>query len=885
MLSLIKYIVFFILCFKIQTCLAAEVIFAPQDDDILEETTTADIPLNLPHPAVMQKVLAENSDSFIGRMLLLGKYFDERYPGNAIKTDFSGDVSEIFPDLNQQEVYSRTNTIRSAVNIYRWGMQKYKDIKAQLIAPKEPPLVVDEQDYDLPGQHEYIDAGDGRFALVYDFKKVLSYGNNPRDIEAMEAWRLKQLEKKKAKTGFEKFQASVSKLELSKIPFYGLTLPNPFVGNAGIGTWQEKNGFRARMIAEKAKLGEEKDFFAAIHFNIPSHRFMLGNNLGNNLIKPAVELIESQNVADYEVLYPLPLQLLNSEMVAAYAGDLAFPIKIKLKEPGKNVKLKAKVSFFSCDNRLDCEKLEFTPDVFIEADIESVPSSVQNFIRQSYYNIPQPENKYIKLERISADVSPDSQEVRQIYLTFKFKNSVKNFSLLLEDKFNTVFSRPQIAINKDTIYATVKPLTNNNRILGETLDITVRLNSYARFRTTALLTAKPQDLRLAKSFATLLLTGLFIGLLCSFMPIAFPFLGLKLADKQNLDNKYYLNAAAIIFILINIFFVYVSYTDLDFVWGIQYRNVFYITFAILSLTLVLLSRGYMPPIARRHMEITGSIAGGLIVLLIPLSYTPGLEQFLGSMWYLGLIQKFAVVNAFAFGMASPFLLVASGIMLAFNKQSFTKIKKVLKIISLLYLCLTIIVLLLLLVMQMNWKITLAICAVLATGWLLFKYFFSFLQALYQTSLKKKYKRTAEKVVVTAFLTIILTLSWVNWKIGYLNDSTDSHADKLQDIPHLLSSGKNVLVGIEADWCWLCKYNNLTVLNSFTLERWKKSYNLEYIAIQDNDFSPSIQQFLESYGHYSPPLYVLYNYHLENGMALPDFLKNTEIEQTLQNFEI
>ena len=233
----LKYIVFLFFCFNISALQAAEVIYEFDENESERPVSDLSARVNLPHAERLREILEESDSSPTGRILILGKYFDEKYPDKAIETDFSQDVAAIFPELTQQEVYERTNLIRHAVNLYRAGTQKYTEIKEKLLAPEEPPLLVDEEDYDRPGLHPYIEAPEGQVAVVYDFKKVLSYGNNPRDIKAMEAYRQRQADSKLHKTTFDKFKSMVGKLEFSKLPFYGYSLPDPFVGNAGVGEW------------------------------------------------------------------------------------------------------------------------------------------------------------------------------------------------------------------------------------------------------------------------------------------------------------------------------------------------------------------------------------------------------------------------------------------------------------------------------------------------------------------------------------------------------------------------------------------------------------------------------------------------------------------------
>ena len=129
MLPFFKYIVCFVFCFNITAVNAAEVI--ADFDEVLPAELEAFGRADLPDATQMQSILYGEDTNELGRIILLGKYFDAKYPNDLINNDFSDDVAAIFPELSQQEVYDRTNYIRHAVNLYRWGTNKYNDIKAK----------------------------------------------------------------------------------------------------------------------------------------------------------------------------------------------------------------------------------------------------------------------------------------------------------------------------------------------------------------------------------------------------------------------------------------------------------------------------------------------------------------------------------------------------------------------------------------------------------------------------------------------------------------------------------------------------------------------------------------------------------------------------------
>ena len=305
MKAFFKYIVCFVLAFNIFENACAEVVFSFDDED---EKQIERIPFinagSLPHPVQLRQILDKEDNSATGRLLILGRYFDAKYPGDVLNRDITSEVALIFPEYDKAEVYDMARKIQMSISAYRLGKQKVDEIKQKLVTPEDPPLIVADDEYAIPGDREYLSLDENQYAVISDFKKVVGYSNNPREIKAMEEKLRRDAEKTRQKTDFEKFQQMWDKIEFLKIPSYGVTLPNPFVGNAGIGKWYKTDdGYRVRLISELARTGGSDEVLAAFHVDVPNHRLMFGVNSGD-LKKPKIVLKNTQNIADYEVFYP-----------------------------------------------------------------------------------------------------------------------------------------------------------------------------------------------------------------------------------------------------------------------------------------------------------------------------------------------------------------------------------------------------------------------------------------------------------------------------------------------------------------------------------------------------------------------------------------------------
>ena len=601
MTSLIKYIVCFILTFNITAINAADVTLDLEDNNdpqyISSEFKGV---LNIPHSIAFKEMLdspmySSEKTSPSAKIAMIGFYFDVKYPGDAIEYDFSDDVAIIFPDLNSKEVVNRTSFIRTVVKAYRWGKEKYSQYIATKVAPKDPPLIVDDDEYALLGTVDYIPVPKGSFAVINDFKKVVSYSSDKKDVEAMEAFRLRQLENKENKTDNEKFISMINKLEFSKIPSYGIDLPNPFIGNVGIGKWIEKGPYKFRAVSEIAQIYNAESFIAGLHVSVPNHRFMLANNISETLRKPQIELLNTQNIKSYDVFYPLSVPFADEKMIHAYSADFIFPIKIETINPKEAVSFDAKITYNDCDLALNCLPDEIIIPLTIETGPDNMSSAIKNFIKQGYYSIPSGESEYLDIEKIYANTSTNKEFVDSISMVVSFEKTPKDFSILLENRKNTQFSSPKVTLNNDKMYVTIVPLSDNDTLLDYPLTITIKLNNYSYIRRTISLTSYSKTETQNSNTLDLLIIAFLSGILFYITPAGLMLLlfGIcSIASKSRNENIRFWITSAVSIVVFQYLLYIVLYFNTAILWGSQFNNIFCLALASLTVMMIVLSAKY-----------------------------------------------------------------------------------------------------------------------------------------------------------------------------------------------------------------------------------------------------------------------------------------------------
>ena len=879
MLNLFKYIVVLFLSFNISNAIASEVIFEPFDEpEAPQPTPSFTNASSLPHPVQMREIINDSSSSPLGKLFILARYFEARYPDNSLDLDFSEDISLIFPEMNADEVQKTMNYTKKAIRLYRLGKEKFENYQKEKLAPKDPPLIVSNDQYAIIGDTPYIETSNDEVAVISDFKKVISYGSNPREIEAYEAFYERMLTSKKDQTDFEHLRTMLSKVDWSQITSYGTTKPSPFVGNAGIGSWVEADSFRARLISDTARIGAKKSLILGLHIFVPNHRFILASNLPNDLNKPKIRITNAENVASYEIFEPLPVQVTSEQMIGAYRGDFAFPIKIELKEANKPLKFETEIAFENCDTDLDCAPLTLKPNIEINIDSQNqtIGSSMSNFIHQSLYNIPQTQNKYINLENISYTMG-ENNLVSKIDFVFKYRAKIKNFALFLENEDNTLFSSPTVVSDSDYIYAQVTPLENTENLLQKPLVLTARLNDYATLRQTLLLPdfKTPQ---IISSLKNLFFIGLISGLLFFITPFGFVF-ALPSFWVQNKRKLFVISKAVFTTVFLATFLIYANFNP----------NLVYFTlsdnFLYLSLVFIILASGFFAHNLSflkqtKHPVFQGLTFACLMCLFIPVSHTPYLEKFVFQTMSAPLLLRFISLLGIVFGLTFPDLCA-----LFFSKKKMPENGGILaQLFATFMLFIALLTTALWLFLSLTWASSLKIAILLFIGCFALKYIFHFWTAVYQTDLKPSYIRGTEKFLV--FFVPLFALAVASFS-NHLAEVKIKQNEQItfEQINEKVLNGENLIVALKSPNCLVCKYNDFFLFNAYNLKKFQKIYNLSYIPITNLSATQNTVEFLQKYKKLERPLYVFYTPLAPNGVVLPNLITLSDLTKTFENFNL
>jgi thiol:disulfide interchange protein len=101
------------------------------------------------------------------------------------------------------------------------------------------------------------------------------------------------------------------------------------------------------------------------------------------------------------------------------------------------------------------------------------------------------------------------------------------------------------------------------------------------------------------------------------------------------------------------------------------------------------------------------------------------------------------------------------------------------------------------------------------------------------------------------------------------------------IPILLKSGQSVFVDATADWCFTCKYNERTVLDSEEIRQVFKKENIVLMKADWTNYDAAIGEYLKSFNRYGIPFYALYRPG-KKPVSLSEFLTKGKVLKALRS---
>lgn len=838
----------------------------------------------------------------------IGRYFYEKYPNEDAfyQEDFIAELRPFFPEDNDRDLQDKVVWLRNAATAYRAGRAMYDDIIKEKLVPHIYKAVHSEKDYDHEAEVPYFETAPDEFIKVYNFKKFLSYSHNNDETNAIEDF---ERARSQNATTLDKLNYAWDKISWKDFLFYGYALKNPLFSEEGVSELIRGKYVNAQLLARKNYIDGQKELTVAVHILTDERHFILANNVAADLPKLTIDLSASENIEDYEILYPVPFASRSLPAYHKYFGDFLVPIKIGVKDVATPVQLKAAITATVCNTLQVCETQILTPQLTIKPSGEDFfENGFDNFFAVSLTESPLPQTKKLSLQKFMLDNDVNGQSLR---LEFTTAEDVHHFYVYLEEKDGyTLFAAPLISIADNKIFVRFIPqeplkydLTNSEFIISANLNNHqyIRQELFAK-------SASDFDVNAPTLNWGLILMAIIGGLILNFMPCVFPVLSFKItALCHALDSTKKLRRT----LWLTIFGIFLGFTiiitglimakTLGYAlgWGMQYQHMSFLVIMLFLVVIMVICADkwqfatHLPENLLHGQQTRDIISGTLIVLLATPCTGPYLASAIGFALTGSRTDIAVILYAVALGLCLPYLLILC------LKEPQTFLPKPgawmhkLNWLIRLMIWLTIAWFMSLIHRQTDIWCTLKLAGILLFSALLIKLYLrymAFLDWRIKQTIPMEFElktRHRGKYVLVVLIGLLITVAVMITNRAYEKNYAQQLAlwqteVDLSLIKEKLSMGHSVLLEIGADWCLTCHYNDAFTLTPKNLAYWQKYYNLDFIRVDWTNYNEQTLQYMARYGRKGLPFYVLYTPLMREGMVLPEIFTAEDIRQMLLN---
>lgn len=844
------------------------------------------------------------------------RHFEEMFPGTAIDGDIYSEVAKVYPYLGFQELEDKVEDIRYAVKTYRHLRKLYDDVKEKMLIPEPPPLIVEENEYDRPYTAPYIETDSVQPVIIQDFKKVLGYGVNRQDFEAMELrYKMERAKGDEVLDSFDKLSRLMGDLEWKKLFFYGVAYQNPFSGRSGLGDWQESPYARLRLISDEIVV-DGKEIKAALHISTKPG-YMLLWSPEKAIAAPEIDFSDSVNLEKAEVLMPIPLRVVekSDDNIMGYIGDFAIPVKVTVKDETQPLDLKATVKTTFCGNN-ECFPAEFQTQLALPVGESFVKSSLSSFIEKTYAALPKEKLDTLEVSKAVVDNNFEGNG-QTLRVVLESEDKPEKVNIFLDSEDGISFLRPKITINGKNITVRFQARDETAQLAGKKYQITAgvdgmtSLRQTVKARTASIFDTERQVLSLGLIFLAFL--G---GFILNFMPCVFPVLSLKFlsltkfgALKESHIRKNFAYTVLGIFIsfaLLTILLLALKFFGVAIGWGMQFQNPYFLVSILFVMVLFMaqifeliniktpqfIINKLNPETYAEASDIFVNILTGMFIVLVA---TPCTAPYLGTALGFALAGSswdiIIIMPAVALGLSLPYILLAVYPDLGFLMPKPGPWMQKLSNFMVLMLFLTIIWLLSVLQAQTDWNAIIWLSVLLLLFLILLYLRHKILQVVDSQNETSQTKENAAKLVkklILALILIIVALSYYKASKAFETHQAEIAVkrelklDRAQ-IDGYLRDGNIVIVKVGADWCLTCKFNDVTVFNNTNIEAVAEYYKVKFIEVDWTNYDKEVLNFMKQFGRSGLPFYIIFSRTVPDGMVLPEVLTDENLSGIIRGF--
>jgi suppressor for copper-sensitivity B len=650
--------------------------------------------------------------------------------------------------------------------------------------------------------------------------------------------------------------------------------------------WSNGIESQVRIISPSTHINNQNEIYLGLQYQLKKGWKTYWLSPGEGGFPQNIDWSKSKNIQNIEVLWPTPyeFEILGFKSLG-YSDEVVFPLKTIIQNIEKETSVVLDVNY------LICKDICIPGNAHLELIIPSGIGQITEhsfIIEKSLSLIPIDNLEISELENVSTKASADSNNVSIIITA----SSQKTF---VDPKFylNTEFGLPVITpiINYSANYKSLKANFFFEKKLfiknSFNLDVIIKDNNQAfEINTDLNIDEKQSKLSQNNSFIHFLLIAFIGGLILNIMPCVLPVLSIKLlsilkkSEERHLIRKsFIITSAGIVssFILLALMFIILRLIGINIGWGMQFQQPLFLIIIALILSLFALNlfglfEFNVPSLisSRIHQKLhqTNYFSDFFNGFFATILATPCSAPFVGTAITAAFTQSYFVMMEIFFcmgvGMAAPYLLVSlfPSIVIILPKPGkwMQGIKYFLG---------------LLLLATLVW-----IGSILLNHFNVFFIITSSILLFLTSLILKLYKK--KLLILIAASIIFLSLPYFSFfKFNQQIQDSDWIDLTTIQIDDYIQNHDILFVDITADWCAICQFNKINVINSLITKEIFTKNNV--IKIQGDWTKPNekIEYFLQQHKKFGIPLNVMYSKSHPEGVVLSELLTINEIEKVLE----
>jgi len=668
-------------------------------------------------------------------------------------------------------------------------------------------------------------------------------------------------------------------------------------GSAETSAAYQSSPLKAHLITAQDGVSKNTQTLSAgLHLQLNENWKTYWRSPGEVGIPPSVEWSGSENVADVEFMWPSPTRFTAFGIENfGYAGEVVFPLRITLKDPGAPVTLSAQVKLLVCSNVCVPEEFDLSLRLGRGNVIDSTSAGLIGTFSERV-----PEGA--KTSGVSEANAFIDEDLTELIVSLRVDEPLQSPDVFPELGIGVAFGKPDIRLGEEdhVLWARLPILSSNTDVTvapsitvtdGENRAFTVIADRVARRTAPPFeLAATTPDMMELLWIAVIALLG---GLILNVMPCVLPVLSIKVSsvlkhtdhDTTRVRFGFVAASAGIMTFMWGLALVLwaLQTAGVSVGWGLQFQSPLFL--AVMIAVLLVFSANLfgafefaLPQGMQTRLADTGGRSGysadfftGMFGAVMA---TPCSAPFLGTAVAFALagrgVDILIVFTSLGLGLALPYLVIAAfPRLVAFMPKPGRWMLIVKSLMGILLLATAV---------WLFWVLDgvaglASVIAVAASSGLA-------VLILSLPNVQSQFRWS----IATASLVLALAAGPLLQQSAPARAGSQSAlawvAFDRSDIAKRVSAGEVVFVDVTADWCLTCKANKTLVIDR---EPVRSTLDAPGVTPMQADWTrpdARISRYLESFGRYGIPFNAVYGPSAPNGIVLSELLTTEDVMDAL-----